>query len=147
MFVIIDSWEDIILGYCESEDAANKIAVDHYYCTGHKTYSFECKNLGTEYPVPKELLVCAKRYKNSGDIGLMTYTMYQTFVNEWKTLGTDFVEKCKNNEVERSEVEAYGEYTTYAYFTIETIPDENRKDLEKRCKRKAKELMEGKKVD
>lgn len=86
MYLIIDDWDDVIIGYCETEQLAKKVADDHEYCTGHSSYVHKCNKI-TEAKIPSKVYVCVHRSKYGDSI--ITY----------KNPSNDIKEACHRVEV------------------------------------------------
>jgi len=117
MFLVIDDWDEKILGYCVNKDTAEKIAEINEYCTNHSTYVHECNEV-SEAVLPEKLYACVHHYK------------YGDTINTYIDPSDDIKKVCETNEVEYSNEDKMP--SCYIYFTIGTKPNESREELEER---------------
>ena len=115
VYVIIDDWDEVILGYTETEEAAENAAKKNEYLTGHSTYVHKCNDI-SEQEIPDKLYVCVRKAKYNESI--------TTYVNP----SNDIKDACESNEATVDMVDN----CKYIYFTIGTKADESREELEER---------------
>lgn len=119
MYLIIDDWDEVILGYCEDKELAEKVSDIHEYCSGHSSYVHYCNKI-TEASIPSIIYACVHHSKH-GD-AIITY----------RNPSEDIKEACYRSEVTVDNIDQ----TTYVYFTIDARTDESRDELEDRISAK-----------
>ena len=127
MYLVIDDWDEKILGYCMDKNVADEIAENNMYLTGHEIYVHKCEELTDTSLIPS-LCVCVHHCKYGDSI--VTY----------KNPPNDIKEACVKNEINVDNID----HTTYVYFNINTDPNESRDDLEKRIITKLFQILKEK---